>query len=83
MTLQVIPAGSTAKFPIQLEALSEGPICERVEYILNGSHILSFEVRATAVVASLQLSEEKLEFQPNQATWLDPVRQVLTPYVLR
>lgn len=77
--MQVIPAGSTAKFPIQLEALSEGPICERVEYILNGSHILSFEVRATALEASLQISEEKLQFQPNPTTWLDPVRQVPSP----
>jgi hypothetical protein len=44
--VQVIPPGAHAKFPLTLRTLEMRSFNEKVDYCLNGSHVLSFSVAA-------------------------------------
>ena len=44
LTVQVIPAGGTAKFPITLEASKVQHYNQVVEYFVNGCQIFTFQV---------------------------------------
>ena len=42
--VQVIPAGSTAKFPVVFQASKVQHYQQTVEYVVNGCHIFTFQV---------------------------------------
>ncbi|DBA78771.1 TPA: putative protein fap47 [Trebouxia sp. C0004] len=73
---QVIPAGSTAKFPIVFSDSRVQHFQQTVEYVVNGCHIFTFQVRASVVAVTLDLTEEELFFQFGMDNWSAFVDQV-------
>ncbi|KAL0021413.1 hypothetical protein WJX79_003538 [Trebouxia sp. C0005] len=73
---QVIPAGSTAKFPVVFSDSSVQHFQQTVEYVVNGCHIFTFQVRASVVAVTLDLTEEELSFQFGMDNWSAYVDQV-------
>lgn len=74
---QVIPAGARAKFPVVLQALEIKTILERIEYAINGSHVLSFPLAADIVPVNLELSADNLNFALSLDSWDDTAERVL------
>ncbi|KAL3150262.1 hypothetical protein ABBQ32_000114 [Trebouxia sp. C0010 RCD-2024] len=73
---QVIPPNSTAKFPVVFQASKVQHYQETVEYVVNGCHIFTFQVRANVVAVTLDMSEEELFFQFGMDNWSAYVDQV-------
>lgn len=69
-------AGSRAKFPVTLSPLEPHIISERIEYCINGSHMLSFGVTANVSAVNVELSSEELTFEFSLDKWDDYVEKV-------
>lgn len=54
--VQVIPAGSTAKFPVVFSNSRVQHFQQTVEYVVNGCHIFTFQVLHTPSRSALPLS---------------------------
>lgn len=74
---QVIPPGARAKFPVVLQALEIRTLLERIEYTINGSHVLAFPLAADIVPVNLELSADNLNFQLSLDTWEDVSERIL------
>lgn len=66
---QVIPPGARAKFPLTLAACEIRSFTEKLEYCVNGSHVLDFSVSARVVPVTLDLSVEELNFEYGVDDW--------------
>lgn len=71
-----LDAGSRAKFPVTLSPLEPHIISERIEYCINGSHMLSFGVTANVSAVNVELSSEELTFEFSLDKWDDYVEKV-------
>ncbi|MEW5300161.1 MAG: hypothetical protein WDW36_003110 [Sanguina aurantia] len=74
---QVIPPGCRAKFAVTLSPLEPHTISERIEYCINGSHMLSFAATANVSAVNVELSSEELTFEFSLDKWDDFVERPL------
>ena len=52
--VQIVPARSTAAFPLTLYSANARAFSHKIEYILNGTHFLEFELNADVVAVEMQ-----------------------------
>lgn len=62
--------------PLVPQALEIRSVNEKVEYVLNGQHVLSFPLAADIVPVNLDFSAEDLHFQLSLDNWDDWVEKV-------
>lgn len=74
--VQVIPPGGVAKFPVVLCVPHVTSFQQQVEYVINGCHFFSFEVRAEVVPVCLDISTDSLAFSFGVDNWQAHVDQV-------
>ncbi|KAG2493472.1 hypothetical protein HYH03_008289 [Edaphochlamys debaryana] len=74
---QVIPPGARAQFPLVLQAHEIRSVNEKIEYVVNGNHVLSFPLSADIVPVNLDFSAEDLTFQFSLDNWDESVERVL------
>ncbi|EFJ49198.1 hypothetical protein VOLCADRAFT_90100 [Volvox carteri f. nagariensis] len=74
---QVIPPGAKADFPLVLQASEIRSVNEKVEYVVNGNHVLSFPLSADIVPVNLDFSAEDLNFQFSLDNWDEAVEKIL------
>ncbi|GFR48568.1 hypothetical protein Agub_g10470, partial [Astrephomene gubernaculifera] len=74
---QVVPPGARAAFPLVLQATEIRSVNEKVEYCVNGNHVLSFPLSADIVPVNLDFSADDLHFQLSLDNWDEAVEKVL------
>ncbi|KXZ50888.1 hypothetical protein GPECTOR_14g137 [Gonium pectorale] len=74
---QVIPPGARAAFPLVLQASEIRSVNEKLDYVINGHHVLSFPLSADIVPVNLDFSAEDLHFQFSLDNWDEAVEKVL------
>ena len=72
-----VSLGAMAKFPIVLYSKEVMTVSKKIDYIINGRHFLAFDVDATVVAASLDLSEREMVFEFEMENWEHFVDQVM------
>ncbi|GLI64998.1 hypothetical protein VaNZ11_008424 [Volvox africanus] len=74
---QVIPPGAKADFQLVLQATEIRSVNEKIEYVVNGNHVLSFPLSADIVPVNLDFSAEDLNFQFSLDNWDEAVEKIL------
>ncbi|PNW70067.1 hypothetical protein CHLRE_17g704300v5 [Chlamydomonas reinhardtii] len=74
---QVIPPGARGAFPLVLQASEIRSVNEKIEYVVNGNHVLSFPLSADIVPVNLDFSAEDLNFQFSLDNWDEAVEKLL------
>eukprot|EP00798_Chlamydomonas_sp_ICE-L_P015727 gene15727-21848_t len=76
-TSQVIPAGCKAKFPLTLTTTDVREVSEKVEYCLNSTQLLDFQVSASIVPVGVDISTEEMHFAFALDNWNNSVDKTL------
>lgn len=76
-SMQVIPAGQTAMFPITMLNMSSRAFYHNVDVVLNGSHVLKFAVQADVIDPAVRLSHTDLDFALSAQDWLNHCDKVI------
>jgi hypothetical protein len=75
--MQIVPPHGRAAFPITLATREPRAYSHKVEYILNGSHFMEFELNAEVQAVELLLSHTELDFSFSFDDWLPHVDRIL------
>lgn len=75
--MQIIPARSSAVFPLKVYCDGPRTFSHKVEYIINGVHFQEFELNAEVLAVQLDLSCTEIDFAFPLDNWLPHVDREL------
>ena len=75
-SLQVIPPRGRARFPLVFTATEVRDVHEKVEYSINGNHVMSLDISGEVQPVSLDLSAEDLHFEFAVDNWESYIEKV-------